>query len=136
MKLKQAVVVLEEWEVLCEHNDDGTDPDSHELLLALTTVLPILRRAEEPNEPLTLNELRKRRKSQDAIYVCNIDGRPMFPGGSKYCAAVLDEIPSFGADGYHLQAIYGRGLTLAEGDYKKTWLAYRRKPGGADDGKK
>lgn len=43
MKLQKAISILEEWRTLAYHNDDGTDEDSHDLLMALDTVLPVLR---------------------------------------------------------------------------------------------
>ena len=81
----------------------------------------------EKPKPLTLDELRECCETRTAIYVCNIDKSPMFKC-QIYCAAVLDIIPAFGSPTMHLQAIYGRNLTLAEGDYNITWLAYRHKP--------
>lgn len=43
MTIKKAISILEQWKILFYHNDDGTDPDSHEMLTALQTVLPVLR---------------------------------------------------------------------------------------------
>jgi hypothetical protein len=90
-------------------------------------------RQEKINEPLTLEQLREMEQRGEGIYVTHADGSPIFRG-KQYTAAVLDRIAAFGAMGYHLQAIYGRGLTLAEDDCGKTWLAYRHKPiGGEQD---
>lgn len=83
--------------------------------------------AQPANEPLTLEQLREMEQHGEGIYVTHADGSPIFRG-KQYTAAVLDRIAAFGAMGYHLQAIYGRGLTLAEDDYEKTWFAYRRPP--------
>lgn len=86
------------------------------------------RRAQPDNAPLTLDELRGMEERGEAIYVCKIDETPIFRG-NLFTAAVLDTTQAFGTlNGLHLQAIYGRQLTLAEGDYGKTWLAYRRPP--------
>ena len=85
------------------------------------------RRAQPANEPLTIEQLLEMERRGEGIYVTHADGSPIFRG-KQYTAAVLDRIAAFGAMGYHLQAIYGRGLTLAEDDCGKTWLAYRRPP--------
>ena len=85
------------------------------------------RRAQPANEPLTIEQLREMEQRGEGIYVTHADGSPIFRG-KQYTAAVLDRIAAFGAMGYHLQAIYGRGLTLTEDDCGKTWLAYRRPP--------
>ena len=85
--------------------------------------------AQPANEPLTIEQMREMEQRGEGIYVTHADGSPIFRG-KQYTAAVLDRIAAFGAMGYHLQAIYGRGLTLAEDDCGKTWLAYDHKPGG------
>ena len=85
------------------------------------------RRVQPANEPLTIEQLLEMERRGEGIYVTHADGSPIFRG-KQYTAAVLDRIAAFGAMGYHLQAIYGRGLTLAEDDCGKTWLAYRRPP--------
>lgn len=41
MRIDKAIEVLESWRKLAYQNDDGTDDDSHELLLALDVVIPI-----------------------------------------------------------------------------------------------
>ena len=79
------------------------------------------------DEPLTLDELRKMAERCEGVYVARDDGAPLFRE-RRYCAAVLDIVPEFGSSEMHIQAIYGRNLTLWEGDYKKTWVAYRVPP--------
>ena len=90
------------------------------------------RRVQPANETLTLEQLREMEQRGEGIYVTHADGSPIFRG-KQYTAAVLDRIAAFGAMGYHLQAIYGRGLTLAEDDCGKTWLAYAHKSGGEQE---
>lgn len=82
-----------------------------------------LQAERETTKPLTPEELREREQCGQGIYVYHIDGAPIFPE-KQYTAAVLDRTAAFGDMGYHLQAIYGRGLTLAEDDYGLTWIAY------------
>ena len=98
-----------------------------EVAEALDMAIAALRRAQPANEPLTIEQLLEMERRGEGIYVTHADGSPIFRG-KQYTAAVLDRIAAFGAMGYHLQAIYGRGLTLAEDDCGKTWLAYRRPP--------
>lgn len=90
------------------------------------------RRVQPANEPLKLEQLLEMEQHGEGIYVTHADGSPIFRG-KQYTAAVLDRIAAFVAMGYHLQAIYGRGLTLAEDDCGKTWLAYRRPPEGSEN---
>lgn len=44
MTIDKAIEVLESWRNLSYQNDDGTDDDPHELLLALDVVIPIVRK--------------------------------------------------------------------------------------------
>lgn len=76
------------------------------------------------SKPLTLDELREMAKRCEGIYVAHPDGSPVLRG-QRYCAAVL--VP-FGNTTLHIRAICDDRLTLWEGEYGKTWLAYRRKP--------
>jgi len=95
----------------------------------IVAITALCEQAERENpQPLTLDELKQLELAGIGIYISNTDGGPIFRG-NKYTAAVLDKTVAFGTIGeYRLQAIYGRGLTLAESDYSKTWLAYRHKP--------
>ena len=95
-------------------------------------ICALANRRAQPAEPLTIEQLREMEQRGEGIYVTHADGSPIFRG-KQYTAAVLDRIAAFGAMGYHLQAIYGRGLTLAEDDCGKTWLAYDHKPGGEQE---
>lgn len=82
----------------------------------------------ESSKPLTLEELKERMRLGEGIYVSNTDGRLMI-NQRKYMAAILDNVAAFGSYGeMHIQAIYGRGLTLAQDDYEITWLAYDHEP--------
>ena len=78
-------------------------------------------------KPLALEELRGMVQRCEGIYVAKTDGTPLFRE-KKYCAAVLDIVPAFGSSEMHIQAIYGRNLTLWDDDYKKTWVAFRCPP--------
>lgn len=49
----KAIKELEDWQRLAYHNDDGTDEDSHELYIALTTVFALINRQTAENEKLS-----------------------------------------------------------------------------------
>lgn len=78
-------------------------------------------------QPLTLGELKGFALDCRPVYVCNVDKQPMFRE-NIYCGASLDLIPVWGSFKLHLQAIYGRNLTLDEDNYGISWLAYKHKP--------
>ena len=131
LEMCQALMLFDpmtgETHELCEENKDNQD-----LYNACSLAIDALRRAQLANEPLTIEQLREMEQRGEGIYVTHADGSPIFRG-KQYTAAVLDRIAAFGAMGYRLQAIYGRGLTLAEDDCGKTWLAYAHKPGGEQE---
>ena len=110
--------------------DRAPEWDGHTPAEAIMRIGTLCWEEEEPltrNEPLSLEELRKMAERCEGVYVARDDGAPLFRE-RRYCAAVLDIVPEFGSSEMHIQAIYGRNLTLWEGDYKKTWVAYRVPP--------
>jgi hypothetical protein len=122
------------YEKLLEIMEDETDDQTEVFSTAYKALYWIAngRRAQPANEPLTIEQLLEMEQRGEGIYVTHADGSPIFRG-KQYTAAVLDRIAASVAMGYHLQAIYGRGLTLAEDDCGKTWLAYRRQPEGSEN---
>ena len=91
-------------------------PDSRYTILreALDMAISALRAQQEPNTPLTLDELRK------------MDGEPVwveFQDGSDGCWGLV-HITVFN----HVVLANGLYCTVDKPYYGKTWLAYRQKP--------
>ncbi len=71
------------------------------------------RRYQEPNEPLTLEQLRE------------MDGEPVWIDGKDYGGWTIFKA---GANKQVARCLDNVNLSYYMADYSKTWLAYRRKP--------
>lgn len=71
------------------------------------------RRYQEPNEPLTLEQLRE------------MDGEPVWIDGKDYGGWTIFKA---GANKQVARCLDNVNLSYYMADYSKTWIAYRRKP--------
>ena len=71
--------------------------------------------------PLEKSELLQKRGM--AVLVEHTDGSHMLYGMDRV-AAVIDTISIYGESQMGIVAIYGRGLTLGDSEYGRTWVAY------------
>lgn len=102
---------------LCEYEDTGLTPEGFERLKAEKAT-------RENPQPLTLEQLRERKRDGKPIYATSDTFRL---ANMKGVWCILDQRPRFGG-GVALAAIYGHNMTLAGDDYSINWLAYDYPP--------
>ena len=100
---------------------DGSGNDFMCKICEFADLVKASRRTQQPNEPLTLEQLRQMNGEPVWIALLNIAKQPTCEVITKICEDGIHTVGTEGSD-YASFGLYG-----------KTWLAYARKPEGSND---